>query len=276
MPKVTFLLPAYNAESYISETLDSLLNQDYKDYDILVIDDGSTDNTYEVISHFNSNKIKLIRNESNLGLIKTLNKGLSLIQSKYIARIDSDDLCMTNRLDRQVSYMDSNSNCGVCGSSIQYFPSAFTLKLPVNDSRIKFDLIFRNAIAHPSVMLRNSVLQNFKYSEYFPNAEDYELWTRMAPQTRFFNLPEVLVKYRIHNNQISSRNSEKQSIISKEIRKIYLQKFLDLKEDPDLFLETIYNPGNLTKKQKLKLILKTRRIGCDLAEFFSSKLNRGL
>lgn len=276
MPKTTFLLPAYNSELYIAETIQSVLNQSVKDFDFLIIDDCSPDSTFEVASRFKDKRIKLIKNPKNLGLVGTLNLGLDLIDSEYVARIDNDDICVPNRLEKQISYMDSNRDTGLCGSSIQYFPKHLDLNLPVTDSAIKFGLLFGNTIAHPSVMLRRSTIGQTRYSEDYNNAEDYEMWTRLALKTKFYNIPDYLIKYRIHPNQMSSRKAAEQRILSLKIRKKYLSSFLDISEDPTLFLDTIYNSGKLNRSQKLKLLFKIKKINVNIAEYLSSYFNRYL
>jgi glycosyltransferase involved in cell wall biosynthesis len=276
MPKTTFLLPAYNSGKYIADTIQSVLAQTERDFELLIIDDASPDNTFEVASSFQDRRIKLIKNPHNLGLVGTLNMGLDMIDSDYIARMDNDDICVPNRLEKQLSFMEVNKEVGLCGSSIQYFPNHLNLKLPVFDSAIKFGLLFGNTIAHPSVILRRSALRDTRYSEEFTNAEDYEMWTRLALKTKFYNIPDYLIKYRIHENQMSSRKAAEQQNLSYKIKQKFLSHFLDISEDPELFLDTVYRTSSLKRSQKLKLLFKIKKINVNIAEYLSSHFNRYL
>ena len=219
--KVTVLMPVYNGALYLREAIDSILNQSYSDFEFLIINDGSIDKSVEIINSYHDTRINLVSNEINKGLIYSLNRGLEIACGKYIARMDCDDISMPDRLAKQVDLMENSPEIGVCGSWIEYFVGCQSLlKLPITDKKIRRTMIFRNPMAHPTVMMRSSVLKKNKlyYDPSYHYVEDYELWTRLAHYTQFYNIPEALLKYRIHSEQVSTQNATKQKKMLKKIR----------------------------------------------------------
>lgn len=203
--QVTVLMPVYNAEQYLREAIESILGQTHRDFEFLIIDDGSTDQSGAIINSYYDPRIRAVPNGNNFGLIYTLNRGLDLAQGELIARMDADDISQPERLARQVAFLNNHVNVGVCGSWIEWFMGRELIdQFPVNDREIKQNLPYRCPFAHPAVMLRAAVLRRYRlrYDPCYPHAEDYELWTRLASLTDFANLPEVLLKYRIHPGQI--------------------------------------------------------------------------
>lgn len=212
-PKVTVLMSVYNGEKYLKETIKSILKQKFKDFEFLIINDGSTDKSIEIIESYSDNRIKLINNEKNIGLTATLNKGLDLAQGEYIARIDSDDISLPIRLKKQVNFMDENPQIGVCGSWVKFFQdSSAIVKYPLTSNEIKVEMLFENPLAHPSVIIRKDLLKqnNLYYDTEFKSAQDYELWTRASKYFDFANIPEVLLYYRWHESQVSRANFKSQ------------------------------------------------------------------
>ena len=230
MPKVSVLMPVYNTkEEYLREAIESILNQTFTDFEFVIINDGSTnENIEKVIKSYNDKRIRYF-NQDNHGLIYTLNKGIELCKGEYIARMDSDDISLPKRLEKQVKYLDSNSSVGVIGSWINCFPQGKVVKL-ISQPKY-FNLLQGNCFAHPSLMIRKSVLKqfNFRYGNYI-HAEDYELWSRMIRYTEFCNIQEVLLNYRCHNEQISVEFSDIQAKTAKKIKQNMLDFLTDDKE----------------------------------------------
>lgn len=198
-PKVTVLLPVYNGAAYLRESLTSILGQSFKDFTLLVIDDASTDSSLDVIRSFGDPRIQVVCNPHNLGLIGTLNKGLNLSTTEYIARMDQDDVSMPDRLAVQVDFLDSNKSVGVCGSWIEIFGIGnFVHQYPTEHDRIKAGLFLSNELAHPTVMLRRQAFldHNLYYDERWSYVEDYELWQRASFCFEVRNIPHVLLRYR--------------------------------------------------------------------------------
>ena len=202
-PKATFLMTAYNAEAYIRESIQSVLNQTHKSFILLIVDDASTDKTAEIIASFKDPRIEYIRNEQNLGTAEASNVGLDLIKTPYILRIDSDDICEPGRLGLQLKFMEHHHQVGVCGSFVEFFGLRKEVwKMPIEDSIIRARLIWDNVIANSSTIIRTKVLKehNIRYDSQGrkPPMEDYQMWLQLIPFTEFANIPQVLVKKREH------------------------------------------------------------------------------
>ena len=223
-PKVTVLMPVYNGEKYLREAIDSILNQTYSDFKFLIIDDGSTDKSKNIIKSYNDSRINLYVNETNLGLAKTLNKGIDLINTEYIARMDCDDISLPNRLQKQVEFMDSHPNVGICGTWAKVIMGhkERIMKPPISYEDIKAFLLFGCIMVHVSVMMRISMLKDYNlyYSteRNFDTVEDYELWQRCSMYFPIRNIPEVLLIFRIHPKSTRVRNTE---IHTENIRNIH-------------------------------------------------------
>lgn len=220
---VTVLLPVYNGEKYLREAIDSILTQTYTNFEFLIINDGSTDRTEEIILSYTDPRIVYVKNEQNLRLIATLNKGLKLAKGKYIARMDADDISLPERLEKQVAYMEKHPAVGLCGSYIQTLEAGteYIIKYQTASDEIKFKLLFDTHFPHPAAMLRKSVLDeyNLEYEQKYIHAEDYVLWNRMALHTGLHNIPEVLVWKRSHDGQVSIVHNELQQQVMSGFRK---------------------------------------------------------
>lgn len=213
---VTVLMPVFNGEKYLVQAIDSILSQTYKNFEFLIIDDGSTDKSIKIIKKYKDPRIRLVRNKKNIGLIKTLNKGLSLARGKYIARMDCDDISLPKRLEKQVRFMEQHPDIGVCGTALKLINKNVTWYYPTDPDFFKCKLLFTCCIAHPTVMFRKSVIENMKYRKY-EHAEDYYLWVTLSEKTKMATLPDVLLKYRLHPNQISKKYNIQQQINSHSI-----------------------------------------------------------
>lgn len=205
-PKISVLLPAYNCRSYIEESVESILNQTFKDFEFIIIDDKSTDGTLEYLESLTDERVIIVKKPKNTGYTMSLNIGLLMARGKYIARMDGDDISLPDRFEKQVKLMDSNPNVILCGGRYQVIGSDLKfIPKTLNDDLI-VDLIENSPIAHPTVFLRKDVLNNNKImydSEYEP-AEDYKMWTLISEYGEMVNLPDILLLYRIHPNQTTN------------------------------------------------------------------------
>lgn len=224
-PKISVILPVYNAEKYLFKAIDSILNQTFSDFELIVLDDGSSDTSLEIINSFTDERIKLIKNEKNLGLIATLNKGILLSKSEFIARMDADDICLPQRFEVQYKTLVENPDVGLVGSSAELIDendeSLGPFKVPENHDEIVMGMLFTNQIIHPTVMLRRSILADFQPSVFdsnFLHCEDYELWLRILKITKVKNIQESLLKYRINSTSISQVHSSHQFDTSEKLK----------------------------------------------------------
>lgn len=205
-PLVSVLLPVYNGAAYLAEAIESVLTQTFRDFELLVIDDGSSDESLAIAQSYADARIKVITKTSHQGLIDSLNQGLELAKGKYIARMDADDISLPTRFEKQVRFMDKHPKVGVCGTDIQYIGKTTTFCYPKSHGEILSAIFFNQAIfCHPSVFIRNEVLQKhqLKYPTKYIHSEDYALWLELSECCQLANLPEVLLLYREHAAQVS-------------------------------------------------------------------------
>ncbi|MEK7148022.1 MAG: glycosyltransferase [Patescibacteria group bacterium] len=203
-PVISVIMPVLNGEKYLAQAIESILNQTVTDFEFIIINDGSTDNTEKIIKSFNDPRIVYLDNGKNLGLATSFNIGIDAARGKYIARMDADDVSMPERFSRQLSFLERKPHIGIVGSSIIIINEKgdrVTLhKKPTNHNEIKFSSLFSTPMYHPTVMGRAEVFKSYHYQETFSNSEDYELWSRLLFETniKFNNIPEPLLKYRIY------------------------------------------------------------------------------
>jgi glycosyltransferase involved in cell wall biosynthesis len=226
MNKISVLMPVYNGATYLHEAVSSILAQNFANFEFLIIDDGSTDQSVAIIQSYSDQRIHLVRNEVHRGFIFSLNLGLELIQAEYMARMDCDDISLPERLQKQVAILDRHPEIGVCGTWFEYFMGrSLIMRFPEKDADIKREFTLHNCIGHPTVMLRTEILKkhHLKYGSEFIHTEDYDLWAKLAPLTCFYNVPEVLYKYRIHEAQISQIHVEQQLLHNQLIQERFRQ-----------------------------------------------------
>jgi len=188
---ISIIMPVFNAEKYIHEAIESILNQTFTDFEFIIINDGSSDETQNIILRFNDPRIKLYNNDFNMGLVYSLNKGIQYARGKYIARMDADDISLPHRLEIQVNYLNLNQSIGVVGSNCIYINKdgvkGDKTNLPIDHQSIAWLLFFSVPIIHPSVMIRSEIL---KFTNGYDSlivtasrerysAEDYNLWIRL-------------------------------------------------------------------------------------------------
>jgi len=209
MPKVSVVMATYKAENTLGEAIESVLYQTFSDFEFIIIDDNSLDSTSEILTKYSNqdSRIKVFRNSSNIGLTRSLNRGLAEAKGSYIARMDSDDICMKNRFDEQVTYLENNKKIGVCGTYVEIFGEKTGVrKHSDNSEELKVRTLFSSQFCHPSTMIRKEILleNGIEYNVSFLVAQDYELWARLIPICDFGTVPKQLLRYRVHDQQISS------------------------------------------------------------------------
>lgn len=211
MPKISVVMPAYNAEKYIAESINSILGQTYGDFEFVIINDCSQDRTEEIVLSYDDPRIIYLKNEKNLGVAATLNKGLAIAKGEYIARMDADDISMPERFEKQVVYLDKNEDIVVLGCSIEQFSGEKNLgvrRFASDAGAMALDMLFACGLAHPSVMMRTDVIRDLGgYDEEFNGLEDYDLWRRVLEKHNITTLPDILLRYRIHGSQVTQNPS---------------------------------------------------------------------
>jgi len=208
-------MSVYNDERYLCEAVESILNQTYSDFEFIIIDDASTDATTAILGGFDDSRIIRSRNEENIGLTRSLNKGLAIARGEYIARMDADDISLPERLAKQVDFLDAHPEVGVLGTEVRVIDGSGNTchiwRLPSKHALIKWRLCFSDPIAHPTAMMRREALERVGgYDADFVSAQDYDLWRRLSRVTQLSNLQEVLLLLRRHEASVTSAHRPKQ------------------------------------------------------------------
>jgi len=206
-PKVSVLMPVFNGEAYLREAITSILRQTFSDFELLILNDGSTDTSAEIVSSFTDGRIRYMASTGNCGLVQTLNRGLDLARGTYIARMDCDDISLPRRLEYQVSFLDAHPEVGVCGTWYREVRGTIStiMRCAEDHSSILCGTLFNPVVGHPTVMLRKAMLDSYqlRYDPAFPHAEDYKLWSECLKYYKFANISTVLMSYRIHSMQVT-------------------------------------------------------------------------
>ena len=234
-------MPVYNGERYLKESIDSIINQTFTDFEFIIVDDGSTDKTSTILDSYTDPRIIKLKNPENLGMTDSLNRGLLISQGKFIARMDADDISLPERLAKQVSFMENNPQVGLCGTWIQLINSdrskSNILKLPTDDATLRCELLFDSPLAHPSVIFNRKHLfaSRLAYNPSYQYCQDYDLWVRCSNHFALANIPEVLLNYRFHPDQLGRCYSESsQRLESGPVRLLQLEQ-LGLSPTPEEF-----------------------------------------
>jgi len=207
-PLISVVMPVYNSETYLQESANSILNQTYTNFEFIVINDGSTDRSLDILTEYaeKDDRIAII-NQQNSGLSNSLNRGIELSRSDLIARMDADDISNLTRLEEQFNFMNNNPEVAVAGTAFELFgenTKSKIITMPVTNESIRRNLAFRFCLCHPTVMFRKTTIVDAGRYQGAGPCQDLELWLRLSRNKtlQFANLEKPLLKYRIHPNQI--------------------------------------------------------------------------
>lgn len=258
-PVVSVLLPVYNGEKFIEQAVQSILDQTYRNFELMIIDDGSTDRTSAILDQFHDSRIRRMRNTENVGLIRSLNSAAQEAQGTYLARMDADDISLPVRFAAQVEFLETHPEIGVLGTALEQIDShgriISTLRLPHTHERIFWIFFFDTAIVHATVMMRSAIFRSAGgYNDTFAHVEDTELWSRLLFTTRFANLQEVLYKRQLHNRSVGSTQHTVQIQTDAAIRKNILKRTIGITVS-DAVLRWLFDPSHvLSRSEKEELI----------------------
>ncbi len=231
-PRISVVMPVWNGEKYVGEAIRSILRQTLQEFELIVVDDGSTDETGNIVQGFADERIRIISEGYNSGIPRARNKGASLAKAEYLANMDSDDFSLPDRLERQVRFLDANPSVGVVGTQMKIIDAesrpAGEYAVPCSHAAIAWTLAYGRAMANPTVMMRSALIaRTGGYSTDFPYAEDTELWTRLIKITRFANLEDSLHLYRQHPISTYARKEHEALRFDAEARKRYVRSLID-------------------------------------------------
>lgn len=224
MPRISVVLPVYNGAEYLAEAVDSILVQTCTDFELIIIDDGSTDGSRKILEEFEAKdpRVRIVSRE-NRGLATTLNDAIDMARGGWIARMDQDDIALPHRFERQLEWLE-RTGADIAGSWVQRFGTADkrVVRLHQTDEAIKMEMLFCSPFAHPAVMMRSDLARRLRYDKAWEKAEDYDLWVRAAEAGwKMSNVPEVLLMYRMHTSQISTLTGDLQQQQGYEISRRY-------------------------------------------------------
>lgn len=276
-PKITVLMSVYNGEKYLRYAIESILNQTYKDFEFLIINDASTDTSRDIILSYKDPRIRLIDNNKNIGLTLSLNTGLRLARGKYIARMDADDVSMPERLEEEIKFMEIHRDHAVVGTFVRILNENSeiirSLERPIEDVKIREFLKIDNCIAHGSVMIKKECLLDVGlYDESMLRSQDYDLWLRISEKYKLANIPDYLYMWRGHNDNIEAKHRDEQRKFVELAKENALERHLyallltikdnngDIKQVTKLITDLIVEKSLRSKSKKLmKLFLIVKR-----------------
>lgn len=254
-PLVSVVMSTFNAEKYVAEAIESILSQTYSCFEFIIINDGSTDSSFSIIQEYanQDQRIKIINNDKNIGLAKSLNKGIDLSQGVFIARMDADDISTIDRFEKQVAYLTNHPEICLLGGQIKFIDSSNNgFQYAVEKELLRWHLLLNiPIIAHPTVMMnRQSIILVGKYPENYIHAEDRALWTKLYTHFEFpaANLPDILLYYRIHANNVSVKNKPIQQVANQELTLKFLSHEFNCIFDENI-VNAMVNSNNLTYQQ---------------------------
>ncbi|GGY62919.1 glycosly transferase [Cellvibrio zantedeschiae] len=257
-PLISVIIPCFNAEKWIAKSINSILEQTYNNFEILVFNDGSQDDSLKIIKTITlkSASIKIINEPCNNGIVYSLNRSIAEAQGKFIARMDADDVAHPQRLERQVKFLSEN-NVDLCGTWFKEFGQGAPriTRWPTSHQALEASLLFQNTICHPTIMARREVFDDFPYREEFNLAEDYDFFSRAIKKYKFNNIPEPLLNYRRHSSQATQAKKERMELITRQIRVNALQSIgVFPTEQQALVHNTIRAPQSICTLRELELI----------------------
>lgn len=237
MKLVSIIMPTYNAEETISEALESILCQSYDNFELIILDDNSSDDTVNIIEQYQDKRIFLNISECNMRQAYQMNVGIAKSKGEYIAIMHADDIAHKDKIKMQVDFLNKNLEIGICGTWGRDFNSAENInngkpwRLPIKPGKCKAQLLFNPCFVHSSVMFRKDIVtfNKLKYKESLSVAEDYNLWLDFAKVTKLSNIPFELLFYRKHKNQISFIEKDLDFHVSNKIRERAVKLFLNSK-----------------------------------------------
>jgi glycosyltransferase involved in cell wall biosynthesis len=236
MAELTVLMTVYNGEAYLREAIESILNQTYRDFKFLILDNASTDSSREIIRSYNDPRIQLVALPENIGQVAALNKGLEMIDTPLVARMDADDISLPRRFERQVAFMNAHPQVGVCGSFGRVFLQQnekksksrkdIKYRWPTQHEDIKVKLLFECCLPHPIVMIRKTFFDRYglRYNEEIGHSFDWELWQRAGDHFELANLPEFHLRYRFHPENESKKTTHLQEAAALKLDNRSLQR----------------------------------------------------
>lgn len=234
-PELSIIMPVYNSVKYVAEAVNSLLSQSFTNFELIIINDASTDGSTDVLKNFKDSRIKLLNNNKNGGIVYSRNRGLAKARGKFVAQFDSDDVALPEKFEKQIGFLKKNPGFGMVGSWVRMIDGDGKMmkekwKLPAKPRLIPAIMLFRNYFVQSTIVVRREAIPEGGYRSGFDVVEDYQMWIDIAKKYPTWNLPEYLVNYRVHG--LSATNSDTGRLRNQD-QLIYRGLFSELKIDLD-------------------------------------------
>ena len=277
-PAISVLMPVYNGEKYLKQAIDSILSQTFTNFELITINDGSKDNSLNILKSYNDPRLIIINNEINKGLIESLNIGLAQCKGMYTARFDHDDIALPHRFDTQYKFMQEHPEIDLVGGWTECIdPSGKSLKInknPSNPMVIRYEFLFNNVMFHSSIFFRTEkIKKKGGYSEEFVHSEDYEMYSRPGKELICSNIPEVLFKLRLHGDSITGSVNSQPTVHMNALNVAYrnMNQYISLSQedfdkikivliikrpDPKITFETLLLAKKILKNITREFIIK--------------------
>lgn len=272
---VSVIMSNYNTpEEYLRASIESILNQTYQNFEFIIVDDCSTDNSLSIIESYTDDRIKIIKNPQNLGITKSLNRALAVARGEFVARMDADDISLETRFAKQVEFLKNHPDHIVCGTGVRLIgdwqtkhTNEYICSIIPDKETYQIQLLFSNYpnIVHPTAMFNHNILlkHNITYNENYPLAQDYRMWVSCSEASECANINEILLKYRVHGKAVSNDKKELQKKIAIQIIQEQLDKLhVKLDEDyADIHKGFLFNrkPYDIRCKKWIKTLLKQNK-----------------
>ena len=272
-PSISVIMPVYNQDDYVREAIESILNQTYSDFEFIIVNDGSEDNIEDTVLSYTDDRIIYVKNRHNLGNFPARNIGMQMAKGKYIAVMDADDTALPVRLERQFMYMEDHPEVRAIGTWFSFSDDLRKYKHPVEDVKIKIALLKNSCFMHASLLIRSEVLRKLNgYNEQFKYAADYDLVCRITLEGQVLNLPEYLMIYRLHFQQISQKHRQAQQMYAKKIRIRYQLDFIERYGKNEMTCVDRYAVGNAELGRLISMYVYAQLKEDELVEEQANKL----
>lgn len=264
-PEISVIMPVYNAEAFLTESIESILNQTFTNFELIILNDKSTDNSLEVISKYqrSDSRIIIVNKDINVGPANLRNEGLKIAKGEFVALMDADDIALPQRFEKQINVLKQNPEIGLCGTWFTFFGSQKKLiKHSETPEAIKISFLHSCAIGNPTVMLRKQTLGDLQFENEYVPVEDYDLWSRFLLKTTFYNIPESLLDYRQHKNNISKTKIDNVNRAVKKVKINQLKRFGIESSDPkiDYYLNAVSLQKKLSPDEIFEVIAASKHL----------------
>jgi len=272
---LSVIMPVYNAERYIFKAIKSILNQTYKNLELIIIEDGSTDQSLKIIESINDERVRLNKNDRNRGIVYSRNKGLSLAKGDYVGMFDADDIAFREKFEEQINFLEKNKDFGMIGSWAKWIdendkklPGGWRLKS--SPEKIPSIMLFKNYFLQSAVLYRKESISNYTFREGYDILEDYLIWLEITADHKTWNLQKHLVYYRVHSKGVTKRQKEKKEKREKKVFEMELKKFGLNPTEKELALHILIRNDDSIKEIStlseinnwlLKIIIQNKKVG---------------